>query len=488
MHSLPGFSLKSFFTYAAVAVSGTVLFFFLHYLGNQLPYELGKQRFETAFKENNLGRTHSPSLWVMYSETPYPITLLGGTRRFAQCQTSLMILRGGYTRTDVATPFLDAVLLKSFDRAPGAYCAALASVAVDGAELGDRLEKTRYWWGGKALHAVALRYFSVFEIREMTKTVTYFAYLLLAVFLLRFYPRTFLLFSPLIVFGFFFSGIRYFPGSADGLGHLWAVASAVVLVLLAGSRASSGSLRLFCFIAGMVSSYVWTLDGHTILIMTLIGSFIYFTSGEIKSAVACVGLYIVGFLACFMLGQLAKIVVYEWLISNPVLWSRFYDGTITYESGWVTEVLSKGMTGRAGRNYHRELGNLVGALDWESVRGFIYELLRVRNLHAFYTAGLDAHFTAGKVFTALSALALVGSTWFAAVQARRGRVKLFRDVTFIIGMLVFIWAQLFLQSDNIFSTGKYVFTLHALCWTSLILVVMERRRSRGLSPGKLQTR
>lgn len=473
--------MKAFFMYAAIAVAATAFFFFLHHLGNQLPYELAKQRFETAFKEGNLGRTYSPHSVNRNREVPNPITVLGGISRFAECQISLMTLRAAQQQINAGGAFFDAVLLKSFERAPAGagYCGTLASIVLDDAELGDRVEKTRYWWGGKALQSLALRYFSVFEIREMMKIMTYFAYLLLAVFLLQFYPRISLLFSPLIVFGFFTSGIQYFPNVAFGLPYLWAVLSAVALVFLTGQRAPAQTLKLFCFIVGAISSYLWLHGQSHIFITAFIGLFTYFATGRMKFAVTLIVLYMAGFLACFMLGQLVKIFVYEWLINDPVLWSGFYAGKPVYESGWVTDsLLVGGLLKIAGTTVDR-FGGLAGL--WSP-----HSLLRIEFLRAFWDLGLGAHYTAAKTLTVFSALAFIGSVGFAAVEARRGRPEVFRDLMFVVGIMVFLYVQFLLPSDNSFRAGRYMFLPYALCWLSLILVIMDRRR--GGNPGAVNFR
>ena len=441
---------KSILTYAALAVSATVLFFFLHHLGNQLPYDLAKQRMATAFQEGNLSEAYDDVRRSL--ETPRPVSALSGVTLFERCQISLMVLGGSQKAND--TSLVSAVLLRSLmKRGEGGYCAVLKAVAVDDVESDGLLEKTRYWWGGKALYAIALRYLSIFEINELTKVSIYFAYLLLAIFLLRLAPRMLLIFAPLIVFGFFFSGIRYYPDMVNGLGYLWSVLAAVVLTFLIGCRASLRVLCLFCFIAGMVSSYLWLFDGHTILISSLIALLVYFgvrpycgVSASVRQAVVCVLIYVVGFLVCFMLGQLIKYVLYELVLRN--------NGSLQLVCLW---------------GGYRQCSGGVSPLQ---IPGLKY-------IGDFWVVGLEGHYLVAKLFTLFAGFAFAGSVLLATVWAYRKHAGVLGDIVFIVGLMVFIWLQFLLPNDLPFRLGRFMFVPHALCWSCLILVVLDWRARRA---------
>ena len=228
------FALKSIFTYAIIAIVGTTLFFSLHYFGNQIPYEVAKQRFATAYKENNLGTT---TFIRRPTEAPHPIELLSGLNNWDKCQMSLAVLGGAKMKTEQSYSVNTVLLTTMINETSHPikqinYCEALKRTVLEDAAFGKSILKPRYWWGAKAFYAIALRYFSVFEIQELTKTAIYFSYLLFAICLLRLAPKTLLLLFPLFVFGFFFSAIRYFPDPASGGPYLWSILAATILTIL----------------------------------------------------------------------------------------------------------------------------------------------------------------------------------------------------------------------------------------------------------------
>ena len=133
------------------------------------------------------------------------------------------------------------------------YCEG-AKAASAGVEPDLRMLKTRYWWGNKALYAIALRFWSVPDMQDLIRTATYIAYVALAVSLLALAPKTFLVVSPLILLGAFFSGVRYFADAENGIPYLWTVLAATILVVLvgrSGRRWARSAVRAYCFVAGM---------------------------------------------------------------------------------------------------------------------------------------------------------------------------------------------------------------------------------------------
>ena len=231
-------------------------------------------------------------------------------------------------------------------------CAALRELAADNAPPAVELAKTRYLWGYKAIYAVLLRGgLSVFQIREVLKGLTYFAYLVLAVMLVRVSGRLFWLLSPVIVFGFLFSGIQFYPTVGNALGYLWALVTAIAaagyLLYLkrevpvgAGASAGAGTWRrlawlrategarggkldykYIAFACGMGSVYVWFLDGHLHLLLPLVISIAYFGSGyalsysareRFRFSVEGIKLFGAGFVSMYFVHMLAKAIVVGW--------------------------------------------------------------------------------------------------------------------------------------------------------------------------------
>ena len=282
--------------YTAALVAGTAFFFLLHHAGNQIPYEVAKQRFQAELDAAQWDAGYARGF--------------KGTWEYCELSSAVMAgARGG------GSPLRDVLLVRVFFVHPYDYCRDLRE-ALGGGEPDSILLKLRYWWGSKALYAIALRALSVYELRELTKTATRLAYALLAVAVLLLSPKALAVISPLILLGAFHSGVDYFGDVANGMPYAWAVLSAAVLAFLMRFRAPGaapwGRARFFSFVAGMVSSYLWLADGHTFLAVTLIGLIAYFgheraaVRERVEQAVRCIGLYLAGFLTCYGLGLLVK--------------------------------------------------------------------------------------------------------------------------------------------------------------------------------------
>ena len=86
----------SVFTYAAVAIFGTAFFFFLHHLGNQIPYDLAKQRVaeELASKHRTRAR------FVFHKS------------RFEYCEISSSVMAGARKTDDDGSLVEDAIIQK----------------------------------------------------------------------------------------------------------------------------------------------------------------------------------------------------------------------------------------------------------------------------------------------------------------------------------------------------------------------------------------
>ena len=150
----------------AIALLVTAFFFFLHHLGNQLPYDLAVERFRAELESERPDEGHAK----------------GYKSRFEYCQMSSAVLAGARESATTSSAIRSAVVLKEskLGDANRHHCLALKA-AVGGSAVPAVVLKTRYWWGGKALYAIALRYGSVHEIREFTRWGTRIAYVLLAV-------------------------------------------------------------------------------------------------------------------------------------------------------------------------------------------------------------------------------------------------------------------------------------------------------------------
>ena len=429
--------------YAAVAAISTVFFFFLHHIGNQISLDLAKLRFVHAIESG-----------------PWDDGVAHRFRSdFTYCQIAAATLADAAKKKD---DLLLSVVQQHHYKSENDYCKGVA-VVITGAdeELSRRTLKTRYWWGNKALYAIALRFWSVPEIQDLIRTATYIAYAGLGLSLLALAPKTLLIISPLILLGMFFSGVPYFADAENGIPYLWTVLAATILVVLVGQPArrwaSLRTVRVYCFLVGCVSSYVWLGDGHAFLAVTYIGLLAYFGSGR-RDAVgrtgfglACVSLYVIGFCTSYWLGQFVKMAV----IGNDV-WLNLVTGAI----GTVEKTIS-------GRR----------VLDIADLFRHFYVLVAGRN------DGFDYIDIVGVIATCLVLLALAGATIFAAIRAYiRGQLALLWDVGFVLSLMLISAPQFMIADDIPFRTARFMFVLYGLCLSCLVLVLCGGVTTAG--PGR----
>ena len=417
--------------YTAAMVAGTAFFFLLHHAGNQLPYEVAKQRFQAELDAAQWDAGHARGFKMPWEYCELSSAVMAGAR-------------GG------GSPLRDALLVPVFVVHPYDYCRALRD-ALGGGEPDSGPLITRYWWGSKALYAIALRSLSVYELRELTKTATRLAYALLAVAVLLLSPKALAVISPLILLGAFHSGVDYFGDVANGMPYAWAVLSAAVLAFLMRFRAPGaapwGRARFFSFVAGMVSSYLWLGDGHTFLAVTLIGLIAYFgheraaVRERVEQAVRCIGLYLAGFLICHGLGLLVKTAAW---------------GGIDPLADFLTEVIY------AFEETDSELA--------DDTTGFF------RYLDLFHElVWIGSSVRLGEVLTALALFALVAALLVSAWEAYRARPRLLPGILWIVALMLVNVPNFIVTEDLPYRTARFLFVMHGLCFSCLILAILKMK-------------
>ena len=421
--------------YTAALVAGIVFFFLLHHAGNQLPYDLAKQRFQAELDAAQRDAGHVRGFKVLFEYCELSSAVMAGAR-------------GGSLR--------DALLVRTF---LGNYCNPLWEAA-GGGEPDSGLLKTRYWWGSKALYAIALRSLSVYELRELTKTTTRLAYALLAVAVLLLSPKALAVISPLIFLGAFHSGIDFFGDVANGMPYAWTVLSAAVLAFLMRFRAPGaapwGRARFFSFVTGMVSSYLWLKDGHTFLAVTLIGLIAYFgheragVRERVEQAVRCIGLYLAGFLTCYGLGLLVKTAA--WGGIDPLV-----------------DLLNKVIY-----IFERTAGDVAwGVTDlWAWYIDLFHEL--GWGLSTVRSGGVLTAL-AGGVLTPLALCALVAALLISAWEAYRARPHLLPGILWIVALMLINVPNFIVYDDMPYRTARFLFVMHGLCFSCLILAILKMK-------------
>ena len=447
---------------AVVALLATTCFFFLHHVGNLLPYDLAAQRFKAELESNRLDEGNAKGYKGMYEYCELSGIVLAGARQEGQGEAEdglrdAVILKRLAPTSD--TSFFDTLSSRE-------YC-DLLEAAVYGAVVPEGTLKTRYWFGGKALYAIALRYASVYQIREFTRIATYAAYFLLAVSLLLLSPKMLLVAAPLVLFGASFAGIDYWADVANGFPYLWTVVFVAALALFARGdvrrRIRPGTVPVCCFAAGTVSVYLGLGDGHTYLAIVWIGMVAWFgyesprTVERTMRAASCVVFYGAGLVVCYALGQAVKA-----MFLGEVVWWNF----------WV------GLVGTA------EAFEGVAALSaWpaQSIEAHVGKYI-----DSFFAMAWPSWLPSGVVAMSAAASALAISLGLAVFEARRGRPALLWDVLCIVGLMSII-SLMFLSVDGYrYRTSRYVFVPLALCLSTLILAVTTVRwRMAWPTAGKL---
>ncbi len=444
-------SVTTLSRYAAASALALVVFYALHYAGNQIPYELAQQRFaatfDTAGNMTGTGIDFSTDL----------------SKPIEYCLSSGMVLAGA-TGGHAA---VDAVLLKHPDmheQLENIYCGALQSAA-DGGDIRWVRAKVRYRWGSKALYAIALHVLSVPQFHAIVKTATYGAYLLLAGALLLIGWRALAVAAPVLVLGPFFSGIPFYADALNGIPYLWAVLAAAVLALLLARPNLMKWAPPFCFFAGLVSSYLWMWEGHNFLITVLLGMVAWLgyahldTREQTRAATACVALYITGFVVLFALDQTTKFVLYDLILdaANNPLYAFGYDDWFK-DSGGVLDTL------RAAIQYRLQE-------TMQLHESHAYDHSRYKNMNSietFFPFLTIASIQFSKALLCASVLALAGAVALARYQARHGWHGFSRGVLWLTALLLAFSVHFLLPDDVYPRSARYAFVPLALGWSCLI--------------------
>ena len=454
-------SPKGILLYALVLLGMTFLFFFLHYLSNQIPYDLAKKRFADAFAGSNLT---SANYAPRRSEQPSLLMLIGDDQ-FGECQTSTAILSSAKGASSKASALERAIVPMTFE-VSRKRCEELQSLLskaqsehfVDEISSVRRL-KHRYWWGGKAIYGLLLQSFSVFHIRELMKSLTYLAWFFLAVLSFAYSPKMFAIIAPAAVFGVLFSGQYLLANIMDALPFLWCVIAVSGLVALM-KYSSYSAINLFAFIAGMVSSYFWFYDGHAVFITSLFTLIAYFGSrivaqlnpaDSLKRTWSVIWRYIAGAVLS-MLSMLTTKTAYLSLLGDSKPWQVFAD--------FLAQTKYK-----------------MGKIDVEE-RLFDHNYIAIFKDRAFFGSNALA-----EIITWLSLLALLLAIGLMAkkVLLTQRFTCLFDTLPFVVA-LIFISARMIIDQDNPMIFVRYMSVLYALPWCFLVVAFLYRRRNEPHTP------
>lgn len=422
--------------YIFVTVLGMMAFYFLHYLGNQIRYDLAQERFSETFPAEIIGNIPSTGI-------DYRVAISGP---WEYCAWSGMVLAGA---ADDNHPFVAAIMLRRLKTATQSDNCPELKDASRGGHPYSVPTKLQYWWGSKALYAIALNYLSVQEIHQWLRVATYSAYLLLAGASLLLGWRAFLVLVPVILFGSLFSGIEYFADIANGIPYIWAILAPAILAFLLRWECSIRWRELFCFAAGMVSAYFWNFDGHNFVALALIGLVAWLKPSaegkklwsSIRHPFVCVSLFVSGFFVSILLhwifelciGALTELKEYYFLSSD-------------------TSVLR--MLNRTFSPEDRDFAGRDIATYW-------------------YLILMSVDDAAGQLQLYSSVFALVSASFLVGIQMRRGQKRAFYGVLWILALMLMSGVHFVLPNDWDYRSARFMFLPLALCWSWLSLVLIQ---------------
>ena len=477
--------------YAAAALLVSALFIFLHHLGNRIDYRTAAQRLAAE----------------METDLPDEGFAAGFKTGFDHCKLSVIVLAGAQTGEPGGNALRDALLLRELVPMSQHYdfCDELRA-AVNGAVLYEQFTSPYYWWGSTAVYAILLHRLSVADMRASIRFGSYAGWIALAIALLWLAPRALVVVAPLIVFGCFFSGIRYFSDIPDGVPYLWTVWAAVTLVVLLRVRLPLA--RLFCFIAGMVLWYLYLSMGPFILMVVLIGMLVGFGRGHrgeaarsARHAGHCIALCAAGFAASFALGLGAKVAleaclvphwfglraVCEGLPTDRFVWRLFSDKAV-YQL--VRAVLEAAAGLRAALQDIPALARFAELLPAPGSGGTLQATVApwlhprieplteragvpiVQHFEPYWQVGLGSA-AAGRILTWTAAGSLAAAVAVAVVQARRRRPAALGRIGWMAALMA-LAVLLFLEpNDESPRFARFLFVLYALAFGALAAAVME---------------
>ena len=412
---------------AAAAVLTTVLFVYLHHLGNQIPYQLAQERIRTEAAADRTDDGYTENYKIRYEYCEISSAVLAGARTAGD---------GNAVRNAIAPRALAAHGCRSF--------CYMIDAESNGAEQRIGYLKSTHWWGSKALYAIALRHLTVEQVRDLTLIATRLAYVLLGISLLLLAPRMFLIGAPLILFDAV-SGIEYWADIANGLPYLWTILSAAALALLMRTRMSFSGVLAACFAGGTVSAYLWMGDGHTLLAIVWIGLLAYIRYDHVNAseraarAVSCIGFYTLGVVLSYVLAALAKAMV-------------------EFETAWYDFSNARSIVFRDADNYLELWGGTVTQ----------FRVL----LEAHYMMAWPSDPVAGGIYSVATMVALLVAVGLAVFRVRQGNADPLWGVLWIVVLMLAHSAPQFLIMDHMpYRTARFMFVPHALCWSCLFLAV-----------------
>ena len=309
--------------------------------------------------------------------------------------------------------------------------------------------------GREGLHVDFITLYVGVSINQLIKSLTLFAYGVLAMLLLAVSKRLFFVLIPFFVYGFFFSGITYFGGILLSISYLWSLISLCGLTILAQRRATPVGYRWFFLISGIISAYVFLLDGHLLLLIPLYVILLYHLTHTTASELARYRA-IVTYPGVFFFGLFGAIVLDQLITTYYLRWDRVVDLFIRALNFRLSDSF-RGVTYPMSEIYRITFKGYLLTAAYQ-------EVLLFRFLQLGIVAGV------------------VGTVGGIGLWLVRGQLRYVLSIPpFVIGIgLIIARFYLFRNHAVIHShfLGRYMFVPLSLGWSALIMVWLVHRDER----------
>lgn len=432
----------------ATALALNLVLFAFQFKANNAPYRAILGKVQAAFHYGTFVANEYPG----YGPPFYHRALLGRVH-YTECQYALVaIVDSDDTLRGAIVP--KAVVPASEQRNKWSYCQNLNEYARNPASNQFKLEekRSRYLWGGAAFMGNALKYMSVFQMKEFLKRATTLSIFLLSFVLVLIGRGVFVKLSPLIATTIVFSGSSFFSDIAFGLPFILSLLGPafVGLAWLYSARLSPGFLS--AYICGGLSTFIWMVDGHTLQFVVWIFFISYYAlrsrGREFRTAAylsfGSVCFYALGFTFTYVINQILKSFILGWgsVWGSLISRIRLRSSTSTFNEP------------------HIHYGELLERL-WHN--GF--EL----------TAAIGHPLLADVVFVS-SSLALtfgIAISIYIRFKGSGSSEEVYLN-SIILGVFVFYLVRFFLTQNHSWIlphshfVGRYIFILVGLCWVSLL--------------------
>lgn len=142
--------------------------------------------------------------------------------------------------------------------------------------VADNTLRLRYIWGGRAAQGIITSVLSVNHAQSLIALLTIITIIIIGAMVYQRDRHSFVFLAPFLVGGALFSNIIDTSPLALSISYLWAWLAAIILIWAMEAKRD----KEFSTIAGMISAYLWFMEGHFVLLIALIALISYLLSSQ----------------------------------------------------------------------------------------------------------------------------------------------------------------------------------------------------------------